>query len=243
MIRCHTLCFSMYLTCAQSLSWSLRVQCLGGEEPLEGKWKPTPDLFHNSLRHCSLLLNTLKATSTNWEGLISMHFNLWGVSWWGSHLSSLHSQGPQSLYLCSTYKLDKFFLETLMGPQLTFVSSPEFCFRSLVWAPCWVFPRPSTVVLTLFSPDAIGQMLPHMAPLFPAFNKTPPTVKLRNSWVSHPEPTALLILTYIGPTAYYNSIVKYNCEPMTMVTIIFHSFIQCMPKRALFQDRWSNYYL
>ena len=34
-------------------------------------------------------------------------------------MSSLHSQGPQALYLCSTCKLDKSFLET-DGPSVSF---------------------------------------------------------------------------------------------------------------------------
>ena len=99
-------------------------------------------LLYFTLQYC--IGNTLKATSTNWEGFISMYSNLWGISWRSSQLSSLHSQGPQGLYLCSTYKLDKFFLETLMDPQFVFVLCPEFYFSSFVWVPCWVFTQPST---------------------------------------------------------------------------------------------------
>ena len=49
-----------------------------------------------------------------------------------SYLPSLCSQGPQGLHLCSTYKLDKSFLETLMDSHLVFVLSPKFCLSSFV---------------------------------------------------------------------------------------------------------------
>ena len=88
---------------------------------------------------CSLLLNTLKATSINWEGLIpkapsdSCNFLLISgrFAQWRSYLPFSYFQGPQNLHQYCAYKLDKFFLETLMDPHWVFGVSLEFCLSLL----------------------------------------------------------------------------------------------------------------
>ena len=100
------------------------------------------------LCHCPLLLDTLKTTlqvekcSFQIYHLISMIFSSLGhFAWWRSYfiiLSSLCSPEPQGLHLCSTYKFNKSFLETLMDVQLGFISSvlfKLFCIGTLLSFP------------------------------------------------------------------------------------------------------------